>query len=72
MCKLGQLNTYYVGRGELVQVLCEVDAYPSNDITFQWSFNGSRDFADIPGSNHVTDRTKSFLSYRPVTEHVSY
>jgi len=67
VCKSGQITTYHVARGELIQVPCEIEAYPT-DLIFHWSFNGSRDFADIPGSNYVADRLKSALSYRPVTD----
>ena len=69
VCKSGQITTYHVARGELIQVPCEIEAYPT-DLIFHWSFNGSRDFADIPGSNYVADRLKSALSYRPVTDQV--
>ena len=70
MCKTGQITTFYVARGELIQIPCEVEAYPT-DLMFQWTFNGSRDFADIPGSHYVADRLRSSLSYRPLTEQVS-
>ena len=69
VCKTGQVTAYYVARGELIQIPCEVEAFPT-DLIFQWTFNGSRDFADIPGSNYVADRLKSSLSYRPLTEQV--
>jgi len=69
VCKSGQITTYHVARGELIQVPCEIEAYPT-DLIFHWTFNGSRDFADIPGSNYVADRLKSALSYRPVTDQV--
>ena len=69
VCKSGQITTYHVARGELIQIPCEIEAYPT-DLIFHWTFNGSRDFADIPGSNYVADRLKSALSYRPVTDQV--
>ena len=67
VCKTGQTTKFYVARGELIQIPCEVEAYPT-DLVFQWSFNGTKDFADIPGSHYVVDRLRSSLSYRPLSE----
>lgn len=58
-------------RGEIIQVPCELDAYPT-DLTFFWTFNGSREITYIPASNYVSDRLKSSLNYRPLAEKVRW
>lgn len=68
VCKAGQVTTYYVARKELIQIPCELEAYPNAGMDFFWSFNGSRDISDIPGSTYVSDRLRSSLTYQPVTE----
>lgn len=70
VCKAGQVTTYYVARKELIQIPCELEAYPNAGMDFFWSFNGSRDISDIPGSTYVSDRLRSSLTYQPVTEQV--
>lgn len=66
-CKAGQQTTYYVARKELVQVPCELEAYPNVNMSFHWSFNDSR---EVPGANYAIDKLRSTLSYQPVNEEV--
>ncbi len=71
MCKFDVPTYYYVAQGELIQIPCEIQAYPT-DLIFYWTFNGSRSLAtNIPGSNFVSDQLKSTLSYRPTSEQVT-
>lgn len=68
VCKSSQ-NIIQVTKGEMIYVPCELEAYPT-DLTFYWTFNGSREITYIPTSNYATDRLKSSLSYRPATDKV--
>ena len=55
-------NIIQVMKGEMIQVPCELDAYPT-DLTFFWTFNGSREITYIPASNYVSDRLKSSIIF---------
>ncbi|KAF5299118.1 hypothetical protein FQR65_LT09476 [Abscondita terminalis] len=69
-CKLGQENIYNVARQETVMVNCEVEANPTN-VKFSWKFNNSDNNAlmlDMPQNLITANKTKSWLSYTPMTE----
>ena len=68
VCKSSQ-NVIQVAKGDMIQVPCELEAHPT-DLTFYWTFNGSREITYIPTSNYATDRLKSSLSYRPASDKV--
>lgn len=63
---------YSAGRGDVVKVVCELEANPPN-VNFTWSFNGTNaENIDIPTSDLYTERTKSTARYKPNAENVSH
>ena len=46
-----------------------MDANPETDLTFKWKFNNTAETTDIQQSLFIVDRTRSTLTYKPVTEH---
>lgn len=66
MCVPGQKILYGATRHEEVQVICEVDADPT-DISFHWSFNKSGEsMEEVP---FVTDGTKSTATVTAKTDY---
>jgi hypothetical protein len=71
ICRPGQITTYNVGRGEMANIQCEVEANPT-DVNFVWKFNTSiSEMLDMPSSHISNDKAKSTIFYKPMTEHVS-
>lgn len=56
---------YGVGKGEMVDVICIVNANPS-DVNFHWTFNNSAEFINVPRARAVViNSTTSKLTYTP-------
>ena len=66
VCKNKGPIVHGVGKGEMVDVICEVVANPSK-VQFQWTFNNSADFIHVPGgrAHTVKNGTTSKLTYTP-------
>lgn len=47
VCRSSQKTTYGVGRNEVVHVSCDVDADPSNNVSFKWHINNSDVSTDL-------------------------
>ena len=57
---------YGVGKGEMVDVYCDVVANPGS-LKFVWSFNNSADFIRVPESRvNVVNGSRSMLTYTPL------
>jgi hypothetical protein len=52
VCTKSEPVVYGVGKGEMVDVLCDVVANPSS-FNFEWSFNNSADYIRVPPSRVV-------------------
>lgn len=71
VCRPGQRDVYSAARGEILKVLCELEANPTN-VNITWRFNGTNaENIDIPTSHIRTERTKSTAKYVPNSEQVS-
>ncbi|KAK3922982.1 Nephrin [Frankliniella fusca] len=67
LCRAGQQHTWGVGRGETIEIPCDVDANP-DDVQFTWRLNTTSDSIEIPPSRHRADRARSYLSHTPQSE----
>ena len=52
VCKSKGPVVHGVGKGEMVDVLCQVTANPVTNVKFHWTFNNSADFIHVPGTHH--------------------
>ena len=50
VCKSKGPVVHGVGKGEMVDVLCQVTANPVTNVKFHWTFNNSADFIHVPGT----------------------
>ncbi|XP_076335875.1 protein turtle-like [Tachypleus tridentatus] len=64
-CDLNQKTTYGVAINDAVEVLCRLDADPS-DVTFHWRFNTTTKHSDT--IQYTSDQTESIATYIPRTE----
>ena len=65
VCKNSDPVVHGVGKGEMVEVLCDVVANPNVD-NFQWAFNNSAGLIHVPPSRAKTfNGTRSKLTYTP-------
>ncbi len=70
VCSSAEPVVYGVGKGEMVDVFCDVVANPAS-FNFQWSFNNSADFIRVPpsrvvvvnGTRYVGNSTRSRSCY---------
>ncbi|CAM1302386.1 Uncharacterised protein g3247 [Pycnogonum litorale] len=62
VCKAFQRERYGVSLHETVNVVCEVDADPS-DVKFEWTFNNSIETMDV--INFFSEKTASTAKYTP-------
>ena len=60
VCRASQKSTYGVGRNEVVQVSCDVDADPSN-VSFKWHINNSDISTEL--KSFTSNGTRSVSSY---------
>jgi hypothetical protein len=60
VCRASQKTTYGVGRNEVVQVSCDVDADPSN-VSFKWHINNSDISTEL--KSFTSNGTRSLSSY---------
>lgn len=67
VCKAAQQKVIGVARQESVKVTCEVEANP-NDVQFSWTFVDNEELIEIPPAHFTVDRTKSTVTYTPMTE----
>jgi len=66
VCALSEPAVYGVGKGEVVDVYCDVTANPPS-YDFAWSFNNSADFIRVPPDRAVlVNGTRSKLTYTPL------
>lgn len=66
VCSNDEPVVYGVGKGEMVDVFCDVVSNPST-FNFEWSFNNSADFIRVPQSRVViVNGTRSKLTYTPL------
>lgn len=66
-CKPNQTRIYGVAKQEKAQIICQIDANPS-DVQFRWTFNNSADSVDVAQSHIIRSGTSSIVSYTPITE----
>ena len=65
-CKPGQKLQYGVSRNEQIRIRCEVDAEPSNDLTFRWTLNTSGNGeTSVEWASFTVNATTSIATYRP-------
>ena len=56
---------YGVGKGEMLDVFCDVVANPQK-LEFRWTFNNSADFIHVPHGRAVAvNESRSKLTYTP-------
>nr|XP_023021733.1 hemicentin-1 [Leptinotarsa decemlineata] len=67
VCKPNQTRIYGVAKQERAQIVCQVEANPS-DIQFKWTFNNSADSVDVAQNYVMRSGTSSIVSYTPLTE----
>ena len=66
VCSSPDPVVYGVGKGEMVDVFCDVVSNPSA-ADFAWSFNNSADFIRVPSSRvTLVNGTRSKLTYTPL------
>lgn len=65
VCKPGQTIIYGVARNERVNISCEVEAEPDNEMSFRWQFNNSVDTFDV--RMFVVNGSQSTATYTPQT-----
>ncbi|KAG7154098.1 Neural cell adhesion molecule 1-like 4 [Homarus americanus] len=68
VCIEEQQWTYGGGRGDQVNVSCQVDAHPEPH-TFRWAFNTSAEMLYIPNDHVHLQRSGSVMAYTPKTHH---
>ncbi|XP_044729672.1 protein turtle-like [Chrysoperla carnea] len=66
-CKPKQTKVHGIAKQEKAQIMCEVEANPS-DVTFRWTFNNSAESIDVAVSHISRVGTTSIVSYTPMTE----
>ncbi|XP_024935494.1 nephrin isoform X2 [Cephus cinctus] len=67
VCHPGQTKVFGVARQETARISCELDANPWN-VSFTWKFNNTMEAVDIAQAHVTSDRTRSVVSYTPITE----
>ncbi|CAH1116566.1 unnamed protein product [Phaedon cochleariae] len=67
-CRPGQPKSFGVARHETTRVACELEANPSDEVSFAWKFNNTSDTFDIPQSQIRTEKGRSVVAYKPMTE----
>lgn len=67
-CAEQQQWTYGSGRGEQVNVSCQVHAHP-DATSFRWAFNTSAEVLNIPSNRTRVLRNRSNVTYTPMTHH---
>lgn len=66
VCAHSEPIVYGVGKGEMVDVFCDIVANPTS-YNFQWSFNNSADYIRVPPSRVLkVNGTRSKLTYTPL------
>lgn len=66
VCSSVEPVVYGVGKGEMVDVFCDVVSNPQS-YNFEWSFNNSADYIRVPPSRVVVvNGTRSKLTYTPL------
>ncbi|CAH0550162.1 unnamed protein product, partial [Brassicogethes aeneus] len=68
VCRPGQAKVFGVARQEVARIPCELEGNPT-DIQFVWKFNNSAGTLDIPQSQVFTEKARSVVSYKPMTEY---
>lgn len=63
VCKPGQTIIYGVARNEKVNITCEVEAEPHNEMSFKWLFNNSLDTFEV--RTFVVNGSQSTATYVP-------
>ena len=56
---------YGVSRNEQIRIRCEVDAEPSNGLTFRWTLNTSGSETSSEWASFTVNATTSIATYRP-------
>ena len=67
-CRLGQHRVYGVARHEEARIVCDLDANPSTELTFRWSFNSSAGIIELPASAWTHERSRSVARYLPSSD----
>ena len=67
ICRPGQETTYGVGRNEVVDVTCEIEANPSN-LSFVWKFKNTSGTSTLSASRFTVEGTRSQAKFHPLTE----
>ena len=65
VCAKGQKIQYGVSRNEQTRIRCEVDAEPSNGLTFRWTLNTSGSETSVEWASFTVNATTSIATYRP-------
>lgn len=68
VCSEDQKWTYGSGRGQQVNVSCEVETHPEAQ-GFRWAFNTSTEMVYIPKNRTYFDHNRSVMAYTPRTHH---
>ncbi|VVC33858.1 Fibronectin type III,Immunoglobulin subtype,Immunoglobulin-like domain,Immunoglobulin-like [Cinara cedri] len=67
VCRPGQETTQGVGRREAAKVVCEVEANPSDNVTYTWRFNNSRETVNLDRDRYTEEGSHSTAAYTPLT-----
>ncbi|XP_015589741.1 protein turtle homolog B isoform X2 [Cephus cinctus] len=66
-CKSNQTRIHGVAKQEKANIMCKVDANPS-EVQFRWTFNNSAESIDVAAGHIAMAGTSSIVSYTPMTE----
>ena len=66
VCKPGLTRFFGVSRAENVEISCQVEANPNQDLNYKWFFNNSAETIEVPRSRYNNSRTASVLTYKPL------
>ena len=66
VCANPEPEIYGVSKAELVDIVCRVEANPS-EVQFRWTFNNSAELIRVPNVRAVSEGSRSTLSYTPQT-----
>lgn len=66
VCKPGLTRYFSVSRLENVEITCQVEANPSQDLTYKWYFNNSAEMMQVARNRYGAQGPSSVLTYRPV------
>ena len=67
ICRPGQETTYGVGRNEVIDVTCEIEANPTN-LSFVWKFKNTSGTSTLSPTRFTIEGTRSLAKFHPFTE----